>query len=280
MTSNSRAKAEAKLASSPDRLLEGGPAFAPQARAAPLRGSQHFSEHGVTNPVPVTSFSRVEPAHLEPESILNPPSRAMRSAYEPAKRAFDLLLGSVLLTIALPIILIAAAAIRIETPGSPFFIQTRLGRDGKPFRICKLRGMYADARIRFPAYYDYSSKRDLDFCFHHEEDPRVTRAGMFIRKTSIDELPNLWNVVLGDMSLVGPRPEIPEVLALYGLYRQEYLSVKPGVTCLSKCTGRDRLTKRETIDFDIKYIRERSFGLDLSILWRTFRGVVLRRDVF
>jgi lipopolysaccharide/colanic/teichoic acid biosynthesis glycosyltransferase len=140
--------------------------------------------------------------------------------------------------------------------------------------------MYADARIRFPTYYDYSSKRDLDFCFHHEEDPRVTRAGMFIRKTSIDELPNLWNVVLGDMSLVGPRPEIPEVLVLYGPYRQEYLSVKPGVTCLSKCTGRDRLTKRETIDFDINYIRERSFRLDLTILWRTFRGVVLRRDVF
>jgi lipopolysaccharide/colanic/teichoic acid biosynthesis glycosyltransferase len=280
MTSNSRAKAEAKIALSPDRLLEGGPAFAPQVRAAPIRGPQHFSERAVTNPVPVTSFSRVEPAHLEPESILNPRSRAVRSAYEPAKRAFDLLLGSVLLIIALPIILIAAAAIRIETPGSPFFIQTRLGRDGRPFRICKLRGMYADARIRFPAYYDYSSKRDLDFCFHHEEDPRVTRAGMFIRKTSIDELPNLWNVVLGDMSLVGPRPEIPEVLALYGPYRQEYLSVKPGVTCLSKCTGRDRLTKRETIDFDITYIRGRSFSLDLTILWRTFRSVMLRRDVF
>jgi len=204
----------------------------------------------------------------------------MRFAYGSAKRAFDLVLGSVLLIVALPLILIAAATIRIETPGSPFFIQTRLGRDGKPFRICKLRGMYADARIRFASYYDYSSKRDLDFCFHHEEDPRVTRAGMFIRKTSIDELPNLWNVVLGEMSLVGPRPEIPEVLALYGPYRQEYLSVKPGVTCLSKCTGRDRLTKRETIDFDIKYIRKRSFSLDLTILWRTFRGVVLRRDVF
>ncbi len=204
----------------------------------------------------------------------------MRLVYEPAKRVFDLILGSVLLIIAIPLILIAAAAIRLETPGSPFFIQTRLGRNGKPFRICKLRGMYIDARKRFPTYYDYSSKSDLNFCFHHEGDPRVTRAGMFIRKTSIDELPNLWNVVLGDMSLVGPRPEIPEVLALYGGYRQEYLSVKPGVTCLSKCTGRDRLTKRETIDYDIKYIRERSFGLDLSILWRTFRAVVLRRDVF
>jgi lipopolysaccharide/colanic/teichoic acid biosynthesis glycosyltransferase len=103
---------------------------------------------------------------------------------------------------------------------------------------------------------------------------------MLLRKTSIDELPNLWNVVLGDMSLVGPRPEIPEVLNLYGPYRQQYLSVKPGVTCLSKCTGRDRLTKRETIEFDIEYIRTRSFRRDVSILWRTFRGVLLRRDVF
>jgi lipopolysaccharide/colanic/teichoic acid biosynthesis glycosyltransferase len=275
MTGNSRAKADAKIAYSRDHSLEGGSAFAPQAPAMPLRGPQHFSDHPAPN-----SLSRVEPSHLEPESIPNPRSRAMRSAYESAKRAFDLLVGSILLIIAVPIILVAAAAIRFETPGSPFFIQTRLGRDGRPFRICKLRGMYADARIRFPSYYDFSGKQDLDFCFHHEEDPRVTRAGMFIRKTSIDELPNLWNVVLGDMSLVGPRPEIPEVLALYGPYRQEYLSVKPGVTCLSKCTGRDRLTKRETIDFDIQYIRERSFGLDLSILWRTFRGVVLRRDVF
>jgi lipopolysaccharide/colanic/teichoic acid biosynthesis glycosyltransferase len=274
MTRNSRAKAEAKVALTPDDLLENGAVFAPQARTTPLRGPQHFSEH------PVTSLSRVEPASSEPESILSPRTRTMRFAYESAKRAFDLLLGSVLLIVATPIILVAAAAIRIETPGSPFFIQTRLGRDGKPFRICKLRGMYADARIRFPSYYDYSNKQDLDFFFHHEEDPRITRAGMFIRKTSIDELPNLWNVVLGDLSLVGPRPEIPEVLALYGPYRQEYLSVKPGVTCLSKCTGRDRLTKRETIDFDIKYIRERSFSLDLTILWRTFRGVVLRRDVF
>lgn len=196
------------------------------------------------------------------------------------KRLFDLVVGFVLFLIAVPIILIAAAAIRINTPGSPFFFQTRLGKDGKPFKIFKLRGMYVDARTRFPSYYDYSCRRDLEFCFHHEDDPRVTRAGRFIRKTSIDELPNLWNVVLGDMSLVGPRPEIPEVLALYGSYRDEYLSVKPGVTCLSKCTGRDRLTKRETIEFDIDYVRRRSFSLDIAILWRTFRGVVLRRDVF
>jgi len=210
-------------------------------------------------------------------------SRGARTAafgYAVSKRAFDLLVGSVLLVIAIPIILVAAVAIRINTPGSPFFVQTRLATKGRPFKIFKLRGMYIDARSRFPTYYDFSAKRNLEFCFHHEEDPRVTRAGRFIRKTSIDELPNLWNVVLGDMSLVGPRPEIPEVLTLYGPYRDEYLSVKPGITCLSKVTGRDRLTKRETIEFDLDYIRRRSFSLDCKILWRTFRSVALRRDVF
>jgi lipopolysaccharide/colanic/teichoic acid biosynthesis glycosyltransferase len=206
--------------------------------------------------------------------------RFERLPYRFTKRLFDITLGSVLLVIAIPIVLIAAVAIRIDTPGSPFFFQTRLGKNGKPFKIFKLRGMDMDARVRFPAHYDYSKKRDLEFCFHHEEDPRVTRAGKIIRKTSVDELPNLWNVVLGDMSLVGPRPEIPEVLALYGPYRDQYLSVKPGITCLSKITGRDKLTKRETIDFDLEYIRTRSFSSDFVILWRTIRSVLSRRDVF
>jgi lipopolysaccharide/colanic/teichoic acid biosynthesis glycosyltransferase len=275
MTSSSRATADANIPS-----IDYTPAidtdFGPLTRAIPARTAQQpLSEHA--------TVSRIEPVHMQAEAVAD--SRVAdpwtsRLAYESAKRVFDLLLGSVLLVIAIPIILIAAAVIRFDTPGSPFFIQTRLGKDGRPFRICKLRGMYADARIRFASYYDYSSKPDLEFCFHHEEDPRVTRAGLLLRRTSIDELPNLWNVVLGDMSLVGPRPEIPEVMALYGPYRREYLSIKPGVTCLSKCTGRDRLTKRETIEYDIEYIRKRGFGLDISILWRTFRGVMLRRDVF
>jgi len=219
-------------------------------------------------------------AHQEWRHAPSPISRARIMFYGAAKRIFDFFVGLALLIVATPIILMAVLAIRLETKGSPFFIQTRLGKNGKAFKIVKLRGMFIDSRTRFASYYDYSRHRDLEFCFHHEEDPRVTRAGRFIRRTSIDELPNLWNVVLGDMSLVGPRPEIPEVLALYGPYREEYLSVKPGVTCLSKCTGRDRLTKKETIEFDLEYVRRREFTLDIEILWKTFRGVVLRRDVF
>jgi lipopolysaccharide/colanic/teichoic acid biosynthesis glycosyltransferase len=251
------------------------------AHTVPLRSGAAAQRARSAQVLPLKPHNYL-PAKSQSDTLLAPvsDSRIAGLVYEAGKRVFDFFLGLVLLVIAAPIILLAAVAIRVETTGSPFFIQTRLGKGGKPFKIVKLRGMFIDARTRFASYYDYSNHKDLEFCFHHEDDPRVTRAGKFIRKTSIDELPNLWNVVIGDMSLVGPRPEIPEVLALYGPYRDEYLSVKPGVTCLSKCTGRDRLTKKETIEYDLGYIRDRSFGTDFKILWKTFRGVVLRRDVF
>jgi len=195
------------------------------------------------------------------------------------KRLLDIILGSIALMIVAPIIIIAAIIIRFESPGNPFFIQTRVGWKGKPFKIIKLRGMFIDARNKFPELYDYGNKKDLNFFFHHEVDPRVTAAGRFVRKTSIDELPNLINVLKGEMSLVGPRPEIPEVMVLYGKYSTKYLSVKPGITCLSKCTGRDALTKEETIKLDIDYVERRSLGLDLAILWKTFLGVLHCRNV-
>lgn len=201
------------------------------------------------------------------------------ASYLILKRLIDLLLGIPLLIIATPIFLIAALLIRLESPGSPFFIQKRIGLDGKPFKMIKLRGMFVDARQRFPEMYEYSKNQDLNFHFHVAHDPRVTKVGSFTRRTSIDELPNFINVVLGQMSLVGPRPEIPEVIALYGEYADKYLSVKPGITCTSKCTGRDALTKIETIKLDIDYIEHRSISLDIEILWRTFKNVVLRKDV-
>jgi len=186
---------------------------------------------------------------------------------------FDLVLGTVLLIIAFPIILIAAAAIRIESTGSPFFVQTRLGKNGHPFKIIKLRGMYADARTRYPTYYDYSAKQDLDFCFHHEVDPRVTRAGKFIRKTSIDELPNLWNVVLGDMSLVGPRPERPYFVQKFRTNIQKYNlrhCCQVGMTGWAQVHGlRGDTSIPDRLRYDLHYIHNWSFGLDLHILART-----------
>lgn len=198
--------------------------------------------------------------------------------YAIAKRALDVVLGGILLVLSAPVILLAAVAVWLESPGNPFFVQTRVGLNGKPFKIFKLRGMHIDARQRFPDLYDYKKFDNLDFHFHYEPDPRITQVGKFLRRASIDELPNFLNVVLGSMSLVGPRPEIPEILTLYKQFTLRYISVKPGVTCLSKITGRDLLTKRESVELDLGYVDRMSFGLDLQILSRTFGNVLFLRD--
>lgn len=196
------------------------------------------------------------------------------------KRVFDFVFGLIFFFLSLPIVIIAIIAIRLDSPGSPIFLQKRVGQNGKLFTMIKLRGMYSNSRERFPDLYDYSARDDLNFHFHFSDDPRVTRVGRFTRRTSIDELPNFLNVVLGSMSLVGPRPEIPEVMNLYGKYRNEYLSVKPGITCWSKCTGRDTLTKEETILLDLAYVKHHSLLVDLKILTKTFVAVIGISNVF
>lgn len=200
--------------------------------------------------------------------------------YQISKRLLDFVLGCLLLLLSTPLILIACIAIRLESPGNPFFIQERIGLKGRSFKLIKLRGMYIDSRTRYSNLYQYDESQGLNFYFHNHGDPRVTRVGSFIRSCSIDELPNFINVIFGSMSLVGPRPEIPEVMALYGEYRNEYLSVKPGITCLSKCTGRDSLTKYESIQLDLAYVKNKSFIADILILWKTFLSVVSRKNVY
>jgi lipopolysaccharide/colanic/teichoic acid biosynthesis glycosyltransferase len=206
--------------------------------------------------------------------------RLLDNHYRVVKRLLDITLGSILLLLSLPIILIAALAIRLETKGNPFFFQQRIGLGGKPFRIVKLRGMFIDARVRFAELYDYKRHGTLDFHFHPKKDPRITKVGAFLRRTSIDELPNFWNVVVGDMTLVGPRPEVPELLDLYGEYKTSYVSIKPGVTCISKISGRDSLSKRDSIELDLRYLKKMGVSYDCQILWKTLEGVLLRRDVY
>jgi lipopolysaccharide/colanic/teichoic acid biosynthesis glycosyltransferase len=206
--------------------------------------------------------------------------RERRFMYFGLKRLIDLMLGSVFFLLALPLIAIACIAIRQESRGNPLFLQRRIGLHGKMFTIFKLRGMWIDASELFPEMYNYTKHSNLDFKFHHESDPRVTKVGNFIRRTSIDELPNFLNVLLGNMTLVGPRPEIPDVLSLYGKYTTQYISVRPGITCLSKVSGRDYLSKEETIRLDLEYVDSMCLLLDLKILWRTFVSVIGRKDVF
>lgn len=199
--------------------------------------------------------------------------------YETLKRAIDITGAAVGLVLTSPIMAAAAIAVRLESPGPVIFRQVRVGQHGIPFTLYKFRGMYVDARERFPELYayQYSPEELPSLVFHPKDDPRVTRVGRFLRRTSIDELPNLWNVLKGDMSLVGPRPEIPEMLPYYGDATDTILSIKPGVTSPAKVSGRDELTFTETLALDLEYVKNRSLWLDLRILWQTAIAV-LRQD--
>jgi lipopolysaccharide/colanic/teichoic acid biosynthesis glycosyltransferase len=211
--------------------------------------------------------------------------RARAGRYTPlgeiAKAVSDRVLASLGLVLISPLLALIAIAVRLDSPGPVLFRQERVGRGGRRFTFWKFRGMYQDARKRFPGLYDYSySQAEIqDLRFHPDQDPRVTRVGRFVRRTSLDELPNLINVVLGDMSLVGPRPEIPELLPYYGDAATEILSVRPGITSLAKLIGRDHLSFQETLALDRRYIRERSLALDLRLLFGTAVLVLTGRSI-
>lgn len=196
-----------------------------------------------------------------------------------AKRAFDLTFAGIAALLTGPVLLLALIAIRIESPGSPIYRQSRLGRGGQPFDLYKLRGMYRDSLERFPEWYAYDSA-DIpapgDFYFHRgdADDPRVTRVGRFCRRYSIDELPNFWNVLRGEMSVVGPRPEIPELAHLYGCDLDEFLSIRPGVTSPAKAVWRDDLSFAETLELELDYVRTRSLLLDLKVVWQTASQII------
>ncbi|HEY4346972.1 MAG TPA: sugar transferase [Gaiellaceae bacterium] len=199
-----------------------------------------------------------------------------------ARRAFDIVFALVALILSAPLILAAAAAVRIDSPGPAFFRQRRMGQHGRPFSLLKLRGMYVDARDRFPELYDYASRTaetNRSYYFHERTDPRVTRVGRILRRTSIDELPNFWNVLRGEMSVVGPRPEIPELAHIYGDDLERFLSARPGITSPAKALGRDSLSVEETVMLELAYIDNRSFALDLRTILRTAANVARRRSV-
>jgi lipopolysaccharide/colanic/teichoic acid biosynthesis glycosyltransferase len=197
-------------------------------------------------------------------------------AYAYAMRAFDLVVAISVLVATSPLVALAMLAIRLESPGPALFRQRRMGRGGTEFELVKLRGMRLDARERFPELYDYTVHRPDEadsFYFHGGDDPRVTRVGRVLRRYSIDELPNFWNVLRGEMAVVGPRPEIPELAHMYGDALPRILSVRPGVTSPAKAGGRDGLSLEETIRQDLDYVANRSWKLDLLTVARTIGNV-------
>ncbi|MHB8073889.1 sugar transferase [Desulfosporosinus fructosivorans] len=188
------------------------------------------------------------------------------------KRLLDLLVAAVLLVIVSPLWLFIVLWIRMDSSGSAIFTQTRVGRGGKSYTIYKFRTMIqnSDALIKSKL----ENVTDLEnFVFQEKDDPRITRSGRFLRKTSLDELPQLLNILRGNMSLVGPRPEVPDIVKHYSPEQRLRLNVLPGVTGLAQVNGRSELTLGQTLAYDVDYVRRWSFWLDLVILWKTFSVV-------
>ena len=189
-----------------------------------------------------------------------------------AKAALDRVLGTTLLLLAAPVIGVAALAVRLTSPGPAFYRQTRVGVDGRTFTLWKLRSMYLDADERREAFL---AQTDRDGpMFKMRRDPRVTSAGRILRRYSIDELPQLWNVVIGDMSLVGPRPPLESEVATYADHVHRRLHVRPGLTGLWQVSGRADLSWEESVRLDLRYVDNWSLAMDLLILWKTFRAVL------
>lgn len=273
----------------------------PIGSAVPLESQWAARTPGAESP----RFGR---SHVIPaDQFLSSSQSVSRAVY----RFFEVVVALIGLVVGLPLILIASAIVRFDSPGAALFRHKRparsvcmRGRDlvSRPdlipppggyrldaqycvpsyFTLVKLRTMYADARARFPEYYAYRFTQEN---FHSQfptirDDPRVTRAGRLLRRLSIDELPNLWSVVKGDMALVGPRPEAAEVLQYYSAQEMVKFTLKPGITGLAQIGGRGLLNWGETIALDLEYVRTRSVSLDLKIIMLTIMRVLTRHGAF
>ena len=197
-----------------------------------------------------------------------------KKLYCALKRGQDVLLSALALLLLWPWMLLLALVIYIDSPGaSPFFVQERIGLNGKPFRFIKFRSMVPDAEKKLHALLD---RNEMDGpVFKIRRDPRITRVGSFIRKTSIDELPQLINILKGDMSIVGPRPALPREVKKYDDYERQRLYVRPGLTCYWQVQPRrNDLSFDQWLELDLKYIRERSFATDWKIIFKTFSAVI------
>ncbi len=204
--------------------------------------------------------------------------RPLGSVYRVVKRLVDLVGALSGLGLLLPLLPLIVAMIKLESRGPVLFLQVRVGQRGKLFRCYKFRSMTVDAEER---------KQELahlnEFCgaaFKIKNDPRITNVGRFLRRSSLDEFPQLWNVLVGDMSIVGPRPQIPAEVAEYSPPQALRLLARPGLTCLWQVSGRSQLDFDEWMELDREYVRRRSLRYELEILLRTLPAVIERKGAY
>jgi len=233
-----------------------------RADRTPMRGERTPLPTGFrTRPVGIPAQRSAEAVLPAQVGQTTPAVRSRPVPSEALKRWLDVILSCFLLVMTAPIMLTACVAIVLESPGSPIYRQWRMGKAGQPFQIIKLRTMVPDAHRIGPE-------------LTQDRDPRITRVGSALRRWSFDELPQLVNVLAGQMSLVGPRPELISIVQTYTPQQQEVFSVRPGLTGWAQVNGRDDLPIPEKLELDREYISRRSTRLDLEIIART-AGVVV-----
>lgn len=196
-----------------------------------------------------------------------------KKVYEIVKRIFDIIVGLLGILILSPIMLIVAILVRVDSPGAVFFGHERIGKNNKRIKVYKFRSMYKNSQEIFDNFTE-EQKREYYINFKLDNDPRITKIGSFLRKTSLDELPQLINIIKGDMSIVGPRPIVEKEIEKYGVYFDKFVSVTPGLTGYWQANGRSDTTYDERVQMDMYYIDNRSFIMDIKIIFKTFISVI------
>lgn len=213
----------------------------------------------------------------EREQVIITPEDLDKPVYEAVKRIFDVLFSLLALVVLSPVFLVTAIAVRRDG-GKALYKQIRIGKGNKPFYMYKFRSMCPNAENMQDELMKYN---EMDGpVFKIKDDPRITKVGRFIRKYSIDELPQLVNILKGDMSIVGPRPPLPKEVAQYTSYQSQRLLVTPGLTCFWQAYGRSNLSFEDWMDMDMKYIKRRSILLDISLILRTINAVLFKRGAY
>lgn len=193
--------------------------------------------------------------------------------YLPIKRIFDVIIASIGLIVLLPIFLLLTIVIKIDSKGTVFFAHTRIGKNGKKFKMYKFRTMYENAQEMINDFTPEQMKEWKEN-FKLKDDPRITKIGKFLRKTSLDELPQIINIIKGDLSIVGPRPVIDAEIEKYGEDKEKFLSVTPGLTGYWQVNGRSAITYEDRMKMELYYINHMSAKLDLQIFFKTFIKVL------
>ena len=238
----------------------------------PRKSLLRWSEFRKGSPtIPYEVISK-EPSSLPAVEIIRNQSRSGRTL----KRIGDIVFSLIVLTLGSPIFILIGILVKLSSPGSVFYIQKRIGRNYREFGCIKFRTMYKDADDLLPNLLEKYPlmRKEFENDFKLRQDPRITKLGRFLRRSSLDELPQFFNVLKGEMSVVGPRPIVRNEIIKYSLFMEEVISVRPGLTGLWQVSGRNNLSYKKRVELDLFYARNRNFLLDLEIIILTL-GVLL-----